>query len=94
MKTGTTNIKLNYKPLNATKSIRVLSGSERQNYNADTLTFEPDRRIDPLVIMVECGVTDPHNLKNGNVNSDLNSVSWKISENGIFKDILENDSDF
>ncbi|MDH1602373.1 hypothetical protein [Empedobacter sp. GD03739] len=94
MKTGTTNIKLNYKPLNATKSLRVLSGSERQNYNADTMTFEPDRRIDPLVIMVECGVTDPHNLKNGNVNSDLNSVSWKISENGVFKDILESDSDF
>lgn len=94
MKTGTTNIKLNYKPLNAVKSLKTLSGSERQNYNADTLTFEPDRRIDPLVIMVECGVTDPHNLKNGNVNSDLNSVSWKISENGIFKDILESDSDF
>jgi len=94
MKTGTTSIKLNYKPLNATKSIRVLSGSERQNYNADTMTFEPDRRIDPLVVMVDCGVTDPHNLKNGNVNADLNSVSWKISENGILKDILESDSDF
>jgi hypothetical protein len=94
MKTGTTNIKINYKPLNATKSLRVLSGSERQNYNADTMTFEPDRRIDPLVVMVECGVTDPHNLKNGNVNADLNSVSWKISENGILKDILESDSDF
>ncbi|MFV0149741.1 hypothetical protein OBJ95_05905 [Empedobacter falsenii] len=94
MKTGTTNIKLNYKPLNTTKSLRVLSGSERQNYNADTMTFEPDRRIDPLVVMVECGVTDPHNLKNGNVNADLNSVSWKISENGILKDILESDSDF
>lgn len=94
MKTGTTSIKINYKPLNATKSLKTLSGSERQNYNADTLTFEPDRRIDPLVIMVECGVTDPHNLKNGNVNADLNSVSWKISENGILKDILESDSDF
>lgn len=94
MKTGTTNIKLNYKPLNATKSLRFLSGSERQNYNADTMTFEPDRRIDPLVVMVECGVTDPHNLKNGNVNADLNSVSWKISENGILKDILESDLDF
>lgn len=94
MKTGTTNIKLNYKPLNAVKSLKVLSGSERQNYNADTLTFEPDRRIDTLIIMVECSVTDPHNLKNGNVNSDLNSVSWKISENGVFKDILDSNSDF
>lgn len=94
MRTGTKSIKLLYKPLNAYRNTKIVSGSVRQNYDTNTLYFEPDRRIDPLVVLVECGVNDPHNFKNGLVNADLTNVTWKISKAGTLVDILDSDKEF
>ncbi|MCP1997305.1 hypothetical protein [Flavobacterium sp. HSC-61S13] len=94
MRTGTKKIKIVYKPLNTYKNTKILAGSVRQNYDTNNLFFEPDRRIDPLVILVECGVNDPHNYKNGLVNADLTNVVWRISSGGIFIDVLENNREF
>lgn len=94
MRTGTKSIKLLYKPLNAYRNTKIVSGSVRQNYDTNTLYFEPDRRIDPLVVLVECGVNDPHNFKNGLVNADLTNVTWKISKAGALVDILDSDKEF
>ncbi|WP_255555230.1 hypothetical protein [Flavobacterium sp. NKUCC04_CG] len=87
-------IKLVYKPFSTYRNIRFLSGSERQFYDANTQYFNPDRRLDPLVILVECGVTDPHGFKTGLVNQHLTDVKWKISESGVLKDILPTDTEF
>ncbi|MDR2223815.1 MAG: hypothetical protein LBE34_13935 [Flavobacteriaceae bacterium] len=94
MKQGNLSLKVVYRPLNTYKNIVVINGSNRQNYNANTRYFEPDRRIDPYVVRVECGVNDPHNLVNGLVNDKLTDVVWKISDAGVFKIIESTNKDF
>ncbi|MBW3520423.1 hypothetical protein [Flavobacterium sp. NKUCC04_CG] len=47
-----------------------------------------------MVLLVECGINDPHNYKNGLVNADLTNVVWKISSAGIFTDILDSNREF
>lgn len=94
MKKGVLNIKVDYKPLDTYKNVTVRSGSNRQNYNANTRYFEPDRRIDPYVVLVECGVNDTHNIVNGLVNADLTDISWKQSTPAGYKDILNTDKEF
>lgn len=94
MKNGVLNIKVDYKPLNAYKNVVVKSGSTRQNYNANTRYFEPDRRIDPYVVLIECGVNDTHKLVNGLVNEKLTDISWKISAPTGYKEIVSTDKEF
>ncbi|WP_060872869.1 hypothetical protein [Myroides odoratus] len=94
MKQGVLNIKVDYKPLDTYKNVTVRSGSNRQNYNANTRYFEPDRRIDPYVVLVECGVNDVHNIVSGLVNANLTDVSWKQLTPAGYKDILNTDKEF
>ncbi|EHQ43476.1 hypothetical protein [Myroides odoratus] len=94
MKNGVLNIKVDYKPLNAYKNVVVKSGSTRQNYNANTRYFEPDRRIDPYVVLIECGVNDTHKLAEGLVNEQLTDVSWKISSPKGYTEIIATDKEF
>ena len=94
MKQGVLNIKVDYKPLDTYKNVTVRSGSNRQNYNANTRYFEPDRRIDPYVVLVQCGVNDTHNIVNGLVNANLTDVSWKQSTPAGYKEILNTDKEF
>ncbi|MGG5599304.1 hypothetical protein ACPDHJ_05820 [Myroides sp. C8-3] len=94
MKKGIIDIKVVYKPLDTYKNVTVRSGSNRQNYNANTRYFEPDRRIDPYVVLVECGVNDVHNIVSGLVNTNLTDVSWKQSTPAGYKDILNTDTEF
>ena len=94
MKNGVLNIKVDYKPLNVYKNVVVKSGSTRQNYNANTRYFEPDRRIDPYVVLIECGVNDTHKLAEGLVNEQLTDVSWKISSPAGYKEIVSTDKEF
>ncbi|WP_413513265.1 hypothetical protein [Myroides odoratus] len=94
MKQGVLNIKVDYKPLNAYKNVIVRSGSNRQNYNTNTRYFEPDRRIDPYVVRIDCGVNDTHNIVNGLVNANLTDVIWKESTPTGYKDILSTDKEF
>lgn len=94
MKKGVLNIKVDYRPLNTYKNVKIMSGSTRQNYNANTRYFEPDRRIDPYVVWVECGVNDVHKIVSGLVNSSLTDVSWKISSATGYQEILTTDKEF
>lgn len=94
MKQGTLNIKVDYKPLNTYKNVIIRSGSNRQNYNANTRYFEPDRRIDPYVVRIDCGVNDTHNIVSGLVNANLTDVSWKKSTSAGYKEILSTDKEF
>ncbi|MDM1045268.1 hypothetical protein HX004_10245 [Myroides sp. 1354] len=94
MKKGVLNIKVDYRPLNTYKNAKIMSGSTRQNYNANTRYFEPDRRIDPYVVWVECGVNDVHKIVSGLVNSSLTDVSWKISSATGYQEILTTDKEF
>lgn len=88
------NIKIEYKPFSAYKNVLVLSGSNRQNYNANTRFFEPDRRIDPYVVLVQCGVNDIHGLVTGLVNANLTDVSWKMSSSTGYKEIETTNNEF
>lgn len=94
MKKGNLNIKIDYKPFSAYKNVLVLSGSNRQNYNANTRFFEPDRRIDPYVVLVQCGVNDIHGLVTGLVNANLTNVSWKMSSSTGYKEIETTNNEF
>lgn len=94
MKQGVLNIKVDYKPLDTYKNVTVRSGSNRQNYNANTRYFEPDRRIDPYVVLVQCGVNDVHNIVTGLVNANLTDVSWKQSTATGYKEIVSTDKEF
>ncbi|MGG5599462.1 hypothetical protein [Myroides sp. DF42-4-2] len=94
MKKGILKIKVDYKPLNTYKNVVVRSGSNRQNYNANTRYFEPDRRIDPYVVLVECGVNDTHDIVTGLVNANLTDVSWKQSTPSGYKEIEATDREF
>lgn len=94
MKQGVLNIKVDYKPLNTYKNVVVRSGSNRQNYNANTRYFEPDRRIDPYVVLIECGVNDTHDIVKGLVNANLTDVSWKQSTATGYKEIEVIDREF
>ncbi|WP_353119509.1 hypothetical protein [Myroides odoratus] len=94
MKQGVLNIKVDYKPLDTYKNVTIRSGSNRQNYNANTRYFEPDRRIDPYVVLVQCGVNDVHNIVSGLVNANLTDVSWKQSTPAGYKEILTTDTEF
>lgn len=94
MKQGVLNIKVDYKPLDTYKNVIVRSGSNRQNYNANTRYFEPDRRIDPYVVLVQCGVNDVHNIASGLVNANLTDVSWKQSTPTGYKEIVSTDKEF
>jgi hypothetical protein len=94
MKQGNLSLKIVYKPLDTYKNVTVRSGSNRQNYNANTRYFEPDRRIDPYVVLVQCGVNDVHNIVSGLVNSNLTDVSWKQSTPAGYKEILTTDKEF
>ncbi|MVX36227.1 hypothetical protein [Myroides sp. LoEW2-1] len=91
---NTLKIKIDYKPLNAFQNTKVLNGSNRQSYNTNTQNFQPDRRIDPYVIKVECGVNDPHNYINGLVNENLSDVVWKISRGNRLLEITQTDKEF
>lgn len=88
------NIRIEYKPFNTYKNVLVLSGSNRQNYNANTRYFEPDRRIDPYVVSVECGVNDVHGIVTGLVNANLTDVSWKMSSSTGYKEIETTNNEF
>ncbi|KUF38950.1 hypothetical protein AV926_11900 [Myroides marinus] len=94
MSTGGLRIKIDYKPLNAYKNTVILNGTNRQNYNTNNHQFEPDRRIDPFVVRVECGVNDPHNFSSGIINEHLTDVNWKLSNGTKLIDIEQNDIDF
>ena len=71
MKQGTTNIKIVYKPLNTSVSTTFLSGNPKQTFDSDSDTFQPDRRIDPLTIKVNCLVSDTYGFVDGSVNASL-----------------------
>lgn len=88
------NIRIEYKPFNTYKNVLVLSGSSRQSYNANTRYFEPDRRIDPYVVSVECGVNDVHGIVTGLVNANLTDVSWKMSSSTGYKEIESTNNEF
>lgn len=94
MRKGILNIKVDYKPLDAFKNVVVRSGSNRQNYNANTRYFEPDRRIDPYVVLIECGVNDTHGIVSGLVNANLTDVVWKQSTSTGYKTIEASDKEF
>lgn len=87
-------LRIVYDALHSFHSVRTLSGSERQVYDANTMYFNPDRRLDPLTLMVECGVNDPHGFINGLVNEHLTDVTWKISVAGVLTTILESNTEF
>lgn len=94
MKKGNLNIKIDYKPFSTFKNVVVENGSNRQNYNANTRYFEPDRRIDPYVVLIECGVNDTHNIVSGLVNAQLTDVVWQISTPTGYKIIETTDNSF
>lgn len=73
------SIRIEYKPLSTSDSATTLSGNQRQTYDVNTGYFHPDRRLDPLTLLVTCEVLDPHNLVTGVVNSALTDVTWKIN---------------
>ncbi|MFD0701740.1 hypothetical protein [Myroides pelagicus] len=73
------SIRIEYKPLSTSDSATTLSGNQRQTYDVNTGYFHPDRRLDPLTLLVTCEVLDPHNLVSGVVNSALTDVMWKIN---------------
>ncbi|WP_282635719.1 hypothetical protein [Sphingobacterium thalpophilum] len=85
MKSGNLNIGISYMPLSAVTSVAYLNGSAKQNYNADRQNYEPDRRLDPLVIKVDCSVVDVHGLINGSVNAHITDIKWYYNEVEINK---------
>ncbi|EHO13852.1 hypothetical protein [Myroides odoratimimus] len=80
MTTFKKSIIIEYKPLSASDSIATLSGNQRQTYDINTGHFNPDRRLDPLTLLVNCSVNDPHNIVNGIINEQLTDVTWKITD--------------
>jgi len=95
MKQGTTNIKIVYKPLNTSVSTTFLSGNPKQTFDSDSDTFQPDRRIDPLTIKVNCLVSDTYGFVDGSVNASLTDISWKILDsNGVSTDILSTNKNY
>lgn len=95
MKQGTTNIKIIYKPLNTSVSTTFLSGNPKQTFDSDSDTFQPDRRIDPLTIKVNCLVSDVYGFVDGSVNASLTDISWKILDsNGVSTDILSTNTNY
>lgn len=92
---GTANIKIVYQPMDTYKNFLVLNGSDRQFYDADGDKYAPDRRLDPYVVKIECGVTDPHGFVSGFVNESLTDVVWKISNTlGGYDTIQSTDPNF
>lgn len=95
MKQGTTNIKIVYKPLNTSVSTTFLSGNPKQTFDSDSDTFQPDRRIDPLTIKVNCLVSDTYGFVDGSVNASLTDISWKILDsNGVSTDIISTNANY
>lgn len=95
MKQGTTNIKIVYKPLNTSVSTTFLSGNPKQTFDSDSDTFQPDRRIDPLTIKVNCLVSDTYGFVDGSVNASLTDISWKILDsNGVSTDIISTNKNY
>lgn len=90
------SIRIEYKPLSTSDSVATLSGNQRQAYDVNSGYFNPDRRLDPLTLLVTCAVMDAHNLVNGGVNESLTDVSWKITDptTGKLVPILATDKQF
>lgn len=95
MTTFKQSIRIEYKPLSTSDSVATLSGNQRQSYNVDTGYFHPDRRLDPLTILVTCNVYDAHGLIAGVINESLTDVVWKItSAQGVMIAISGSDTQF
>ena len=55
-------IQLNYKPLDKSVSLRIVSGSTMQQYNATTGEYVPDHTLVPLVIQPDVYISDPDGI--------------------------------
>ena len=70
-------ISINYKPLDKSVNLRVVSGSPAQQYNATIGEYVPDFTLVPLVIQPDVRILDPDNIiPAGLKNSSLTNVVW------------------
>lgn len=70
-------IYLNYKPLDKSVSLRIVSGSAMQQYNATTGEYVPDHTLVPLVIQPDVYITDPDGvIAAGLKNAQITDVAW------------------
>lgn len=70
-------IQLNYKPLDKSVSLRIVSGSTMQQYNATTGEYVPDHTLVPLVIQPDVYISDPDGvITAGLKNAQLTDVTW------------------
>ena len=70
-------IYLNYKPLDKSVSLRIVSGSAMQQYNATTGEYVPDHTLVPLVIQPDVYIADPDGIiAAGLKNAQITDVAW------------------
>lgn len=70
-------ISVNYKPLDKSVNLRVVSGSPVQQYNATVGEYVPDYTLVPLVIQPDVRILDPDNIIPGGLkNASLINVVW------------------
>lgn len=70
-------IQLNYKPLDKSVSLRIVSGSTMQQYNATTGEYVPDHTLVPLVIQPDVYISDPDGIITAGLkNAQLTDVIW------------------
>lgn len=70
-------IQLNYKPLDKSVSLRIVSGSTMQQYNATTGEYVPDHTLVPLVIQPDVYISDQDGvITAGLKNAQLTDVTW------------------
>lgn len=80
MVTKKESIRIEYKPLSTSESVSTITGNKRQTYDVNTGYFQPDRRLDPLQVLVTCNIYDAHKLVEGVVNESLTDVMWKVTD--------------
>jgi len=80
MTTKKESIRIEYKPLSTSESVSTITGNKRQTYDVNTGYFQPDRRLDPLQVLVTCNIYDAHKLVEGVVNESLTDVMWKVTD--------------
>ena len=70
-------IQLNYKPLDKSVSLRIVSGSTMQQYNATTGEYVPDHTLVPLVIQPDVYISDPDGIITAGLkNAQMTDVTW------------------
>lgn len=74
-------ININYKPLDKSVNLRVVSGSLTQQYNATAREYVPDHALVPLVIQPDVYMTDPDGVIPGGLrNRSLTDIVWYENE--------------